>query len=187
MAFSSDLQTDHNDLSEQQYDALNRLVDKHVLIANVGDEFRKAVEDIMADSVVGLSVEGIMFGPYSQASLVSFATPSRVYLFDVYTVGVAAFENGLCDILTSEQTEKVIYNCRIVSDYLHHKHQVAIGYVYDTQVVDLMSTQVKSRQFPLYRHSLPQCLGTYLNIPAHLIYCPEIPEGTTMESLQWNK
>jgi len=92
------------------------------------------VEDINAQPFVGLSVEAIMFGRYSEASLVSFATPSCVYLFDVYTLGDAAFENGLRGILESEQTEKVIRNCRIASDYLHHRHQVTLRSVYDTQV-----------------------------------------------------
>jgi hypothetical protein len=77
--------TDMNcsNLSEEEYDALNRLVNNHVLIQHVGDEFRKAVEDIKAEPAVGLSMEGAMFGRYSQASLVSIATPSRAFLFDI--------------------------------------------------------------------------------------------------------
>ena len=77
--------------------------------------------DIKAEPAVGLSMEGTMFGRYSQASLVSFATPNCAFLFDIYNLGDAAFDNGLRDILESEQIEKVIHSCRIVSDYLHHK------------------------------------------------------------------
>jgi hypothetical protein len=114
----------HSYLSEEEYDALNKLVNNHVLIQHVGDEFRKAVEDIKAELAVGLSMEGAMFGQYSQVSLVSIATPSHAFLFDIYTFGDAAFDNGLRDILESERIEKVIHSCLIVSDYLHHKHRV---------------------------------------------------------------
>lgn len=125
------------------------------------------MEDIKAAAAVGLSVEGTMFGQYSQASLVSFATPSCAFLFDTYTLGDATFDNGLRDILESEQIEKVVHNCHIVSDYLHHKHQVAIRGVYDTQVADMMVTYLKCGQLPVCVRSLAQCLSTYLNVPSH--------------------
>ena len=92
------------------------------------------VEDIKAVPAVGLSLEGATFGRYSQASLMSFATPSCAFLFDMDALGDAAFDNGLRDILESEHIEKVVHNCRIVSEYLHHKHRVAICNVFDTQV-----------------------------------------------------
>jgi hypothetical protein len=92
------------------------------------------VEDIKAEPSVGLSMDGTMFGRYSKASLVSFATPSCAFLFDIYSLGDAAFDNGLRDILESEKIEKVIHNCRLVSDCLHHKHRVTICNVFDTQV-----------------------------------------------------
>jgi len=123
---SSETAMSRSYLSEEEYDALNKLVDNHVLIQHVGDEFRKAVEDSKTEPAVGLSMEGAMFGQYSQASLVSIATPSRAFLFDIYTLGDAAFDNRLRDILESEKIGEVIHNCRIVSDYLHHKHRVTM-------------------------------------------------------------
>jgi len=64
---------------------------------------KKAVEEIKAEPAVGLSMEGATFGRYSQASLVSIATPSLAFLFDIYTLSDAAFDNGLRDILESEK------------------------------------------------------------------------------------
>jgi exonuclease 3'-5' domain-containing protein 1 len=175
-------------LSKEECDALNKLVGHHVLIDRVEDVFRKAVEIIKAEPTVGLSVEGAMFGRFSQASLVSFATPSCAFLFDIYTLGDAAFDNGLRDILESKKIEKVIHNCRFVSDFLQHKHQVTICGVFDTQVADLKVTQQRYGQFPRCVCSLPQCLGKYLNLPANLIYRPQIHEGyIALESQQWNK
>lgn len=129
-----------------------------------------------------------MFGRYSKASLVSFATPSCAFLFDIYTLGDAAFDNGLRDILESKKIEKVIHNCRLVSDCLHHTHQVTICGVFDTQVADLRVIQQQCGQFPRCVRSLPQCLGIYLNLPAKLIYQPQIHDGYIVsESQQWNK
>jgi exonuclease 3'-5' domain-containing protein 1 len=175
-------------LSEEEYDALSKLIVYPVLIDRVEDVFKRAVEVIKAEPAVGLSVEGAMFGRFSQASLVSFATPSCAFLFDIYTLGDAAFNNGLRDILESEKIEKVIHNCRFVSDFLQHKHQVTICGVFDTQVADLKVTQQRCGQFPRCVRSLPQCLGIYLNLPANLIYRPNIREGyIASESQQWNK
>jgi len=185
---SRDTAMNWSNLSEEEYEALNKLVDNHVLIKHVGDEFRKAVEDIKAEPAVGLSMEGAMFGQYSQASLLSIATPSRAFLFDIYTLGDAAFDNGLRDILESEKIEKVIHNCHIVSGYLHHKHRVTICSVCDTQVADLRVTQQLYGQVPCSVHSLPRCLSIYLNLPENLVHYPQIRDGSiVLDSLQWNK
>jgi len=96
---SRDTAMNRSNLSEKDIDALNKFVDNYVLIDRVGDVFRRPVEDIKAEPAVGLSMEGAMFWRYSKASLVSFATPSCAFLFDIYTLGDAAFDNGLRDIL----------------------------------------------------------------------------------------
>lgn len=170
-----------SNLSEEEYDALNKLVDNHVLIKHVGDEFRKAVEDIKAEPAVGLSIEGAMFGRYSQASLVSIATPSHAFLFDIYTLGDAAFDNGLRDILESEKIEKVIHNCHIVADYLQQKHQIKICRVFDTQLADVRVTQQQYGQIPHCVRTLPQCLSIYLNLPENLICDGSIVSVTAVE------
>jgi hypothetical protein len=100
---SRDTAVNCSKLSEEDCDALKKLVDRYVLIDRVGDVFRRAVEDIKAEPAVGLSMEGAMFGRYSQASLVSFATPSCAFLFDIYTLGDAADDKGLRDRLESEK------------------------------------------------------------------------------------
>lgn len=92
------------------------------------------VRDIKAEPAIGFSVEGAMFGRHSKVSLLSIATPSRAFVFDMCTLGNAAFDNGLRDILETEEIEKVTHNCRLVSDCLHHKHRVTICNVFDTQV-----------------------------------------------------
>jgi len=166
---SRDTAMNPSNLSEEEYDALNKLVDSRVLIKHVGDEFKTAVEEIKAKPAVGLSMEEAVFGRYSQANLVSIATPSRAFLFDIYTLSDAAFDDGLRDILESEKIEKVIHNWRTVSDYLHHKHQVKICSVFDTQIADMKVTQPQYGQIPRCVRSLPQCLSIYLNLPENLI------------------
>jgi len=175
-------------LSEEEYNALSKLVDNYVLIDRVGHVFKKAVEDVKAEPAVGLSMEGAMFGRYSQASFMSFATPSCAFLFDIYTLGDVAFDNGLRDILESEKIEKVIHNCHIVSGYLHHKHRVTICNVCDTQVADQRVTQQLYGQVSCSVRSLPQCLSIYLNLPENLVHHPQIRDGSIVfDSLQWNK
>jgi exonuclease 3'-5' domain-containing protein 1 len=182
---SRDTAMNRSNLSEEEYDALNKLVNSHVLIQHVGDEFIKAMKDIKAEPAVGLSMEGAMFGRYSQESLVSIATPSRAFLFDIYTLGDAAFDNRLHDILESEKIMKVIHNCHIISGYLYHKHRVTNCGVFDTQVADLRVTQQQYGQVPHCVRSLPQCLSIYLNLPENLVYHPQIRDRSIMmDSLQ---
>lgn len=175
-------------ISEEEYDALNKLVQNHVLISRLGDLFTKAVRDIKAEPAIGLSVEGAMFGRHSKVSLLSIATPSRAFVFDMCALGDAAFDNGLRDILETEEIEKVIHNCRLVSDCLHHKHHVTICNVFDTQVADLMVTQQQCGQFPRTVRSLPQCLTRYLHLPEDLLYRPQVRDGYVVrDSLEWHK
>jgi hypothetical protein len=47
---------------EEEYDALKKLVDNRVPLHDVVDVFIKAVEDIKAESGVGLSMEGDISG-----------------------------------------------------------------------------------------------------------------------------
>lgn len=99
------------------------------------------IRDIKAESAVGFSVEGAMFGRHSKVSLLSIATPSCAFVFDMCTLGDAAFDNGLRDVLETEEIEKVIHNCRLVSDCLYHKYRVTICNVFDTQVSRMGGTQ----------------------------------------------
>lgn len=178
---------DCTELSEEKDDELNKLDKKYVLIDSVGRTFRKAVEDIKAEPAVGFSMEGAMFGRFSQPSLATFATPSCVFLFDIYTLGDAAFDNGLRDILESEKIEKVIHNCRFVCDCLHHKYKVSMSGVFDTQVADLKVIQQQCGHFPRYVRSLSHCLSIYLHLPKDLIYHPQIREGYIYsDSEKWN-
>jgi hypothetical protein len=71
---------DFGKLREEEYDALKKLADNHVLIEDVGDVFINAVEDIKAESGAGLSMEGAMFEQHSQASSVSSAISERAFL-----------------------------------------------------------------------------------------------------------
>ena len=101
------------------------------------------MEDIKAEQKVGVSVEGAAFGRHNAVSLVSLATPRCTFLFDICTLGDAAFDNGLREILESQQIEKVMHDCRFVSDCLYHRHRVSICNVYDTQV-SVMGKSLKS-------------------------------------------
>jgi hypothetical protein len=138
------------------------------------------VEDIKAESAVGFSMEGAMFGRYSKASHMSFATPSCAFLFDIYSLGDVAFDNGLREILESKKIEKVIHNCRLVSDCLYHKHRVTLCTVFDTQV---------SRMGKLLKGIFSNtdlmccCRGKILKCKLELPSC--LSEGCCRASIYW--
>lgn len=175
-------------LSEEEYDELNELLRNFMFIDRVGDVFRKAIKVLREESAVGVGVEGAVFGRRSKFGLITIVTTKWAFIFDIHTLGDDMFKNGLRDILESKKIEKVIHNCRLVSDCLHHKHNVTIANVFDTQVGDLMVTQQNCGQFPRTVSSLPQCLTKYLHLPENLIYQPQIRSGyMVVDAMKWNK
>ena len=52
------------------------------------------------------------------------ATAARTYLVDVLTLGSAAFDTGLRDLLESPAYIKVMHDCRKDSAALYHQHHV---------------------------------------------------------------
>ncbi|XP_069678987.1 piRNA biogenesis protein EXD1 [Periplaneta americana] len=175
-------------LSEEEYDELNKLLHNYVFIDRVGDVFKRAIQEIREEPAVGVSVEGAVFGRRSKIGVITIVTPKWAFLFDIHTLGDEMFNNGLRDILESKNIEKVMHNCRLVSDCLHHKHKVTIDNVFDTQVGDLTVMQQKYGQFPRTVSSLPQCLTKYLHLPENLIHQPQIRAGyMVVDVLKWIK
>ncbi|KAJ4450715.1 hypothetical protein ANN_02145 [Periplaneta americana] len=175
-------------LSEEEYDELNKLLHNYVFIDRVGDVFKRAIQEIREEPAVGVSVEGAVFGRRSKIGVITIVTPKWAFLFDIHALGDEMFNNGLRDILESKNIEKVMHNCRLVSDCLHHKHKVTIDNVFDTQVGDLTVMQQKYGQFPRTVSSLPQCLTKYLHLPENLIHQPQIRAGyMVVDVLKWIK
>ena len=68
--------------------------------------FSKALEHLNKTRTIGVSLEGQFLGRLGKLSLISFATPERVYMFDVVFLGDHCFDMGLRQILEDSDIQK---------------------------------------------------------------------------------
>ena len=66
--------------------------------------------------------------------MLQMATKKHVFLFDFLALGKACLDQGLADILEEPRIQKVIHDCRRISDMLLHLFGVKLVNVFDTQV-----------------------------------------------------
>ncbi|KAJ9594934.1 hypothetical protein L9F63_013750 [Diploptera punctata] len=172
----------------EKYDELIKAAQHSVVIDRIADVYKKAMENINKEPVVGVHVEGARFGRRSKVSLLTIATPSQVFIFDIQTLGELGFKNGLRELLESKKVEKVIHNCRLVSDCLYHKHNVTLNHIFDTQVADITVTKQNCKEYPRCVRSLSECLSFYLHLPDSIIPKVQVRAGyIAMDSAKWMK
>jgi len=144
------------------------------LVTEVDDRFEEAVDRISHCGVVGLNLEGEMVSREGILCWVTFCTLRDVFMFDIHTLGEAAFKFGLRSILQDPEIVKVIHDCRQVNDILTHQWNISLTNVWDTMAGDMVfSTQYIYDGFvPQYARSLPHLLKDYLGIADDKIYFP---------------
>ena len=70
--------------------------------------FSKAVQHLHKTRTIGVSLEGQFLGRHGKLSVISFATPEIVYMFDVVSLGSCCFDLGLRQILEDSDIQKGI-------------------------------------------------------------------------------
>lgn len=172
----------------EKYDELMKAAQNSVVIDRIGDVFNKAIQDINKESTVGIHVNGARFGRRSKVNLLTVATPYRVFIFDIQTLGELAFDKGLRNLLETKKIEKVIHNCRMLSDCLYHKHKVTLNGVFDTQVADITLTKQYYGEYPRCVRSLSECCTKYLHLPENFVPKVQFRAGyILMDSAKWLK
>ena len=95
--------------------------------------FEDAVEKLLNSKEVGLSgqIEQEDVARTGLLSLLSIATRSEVYVFDLDTIGPSVFKWGLGAMLTNPGCVKVVHDSRMLSDVLRQRGQELVN-VFDT-------------------------------------------------------
>ena len=68
--------------------------------------FTKAVDQLRKMRTIAVSLEGQFLGRHGKLSLITFATPEIVYVFDVVSIGSHCFDLGLREILEDCDIQK---------------------------------------------------------------------------------
>ncbi|XP_076085337.1 uncharacterized protein LOC143056137 [Mytilus galloprovincialis] len=79
-------------------------------------------------------------------TLLSIATSSQVYLFDVLKLGPATFDKGLKEILEDDAIKELLFDCREDSDALWHLFDVNLKGVLDIQLLEIITQSTAKTQ-----------------------------------------
>lgn len=100
-----------------------------------------AVQELLYEQEVALDVEGVGLSRHGRIALIQICSShGHVYLFDITTMGAAAFEvgpggGGLRMLLENNSVCKVVFDGRNDCDALYHIFWVRVRNVYDLQVL----------------------------------------------------
>lgn len=132
---------------------------QHELVETVA-ACQAAVLHLQTASSCAIDVEGIELCRTGRICLVQVCCSDRLFLFDIVTLGRAAFDEGhLGEWLGSDSVQKFMYDVRADSDALFHQFNVKISNVYDIQVLYIWRFGERSDD---YLKGLQKALGTLL-------------------------
>ncbi|XP_069104946.1 piRNA biogenesis protein EXD1-like [Argopecten irradians] len=127
----------------------------HTLIDNKG-AIASAFSEIKSRKLIAVDCEGVNLSRKGQLTILTIATETKVFIFDVFKLGQSVFDNGLREILESKSIEKLMFDCRQDSDSLWHQFKVKITGVLDLQLLDIIYRR-KNRPRRTQTQSIKRC------------------------------
>lgn len=135
-------------------------IDQHIFIHQTDMRYYDAIKYLKTQKLLALAMEGVEGGRCSDnPSLLSIATPDRIYIFDVMWMRVP---KDLKAILANPKVRRVIHNGRLAEDVLKHRFGAPLGRCFDTLVAHIATTKQYDYQSEM---SIARCLAKYLNLP----------------------
>ncbi|CAB4055658.1 EXD1 [Lepeophtheirus salmonis] len=136
--------------------------------------FDKALDELLTQRMVGLSIEGQAIGRDGKGSLFSFSTLDKIYLFDIFEEE-ERFSESLKPILVSPSIVKIVHDCRMMSDYLDKVFNIRPNNIYDTlgAHISFLTWAIHSGHVINYAVSVGYCVRSYLGVSANSLYFPK--------------
>ncbi|XP_033760486.1 piRNA biogenesis protein EXD1-like [Pecten maximus] len=100
----------------------------------------EALAEINRHSLLAVHCKGFKLGSRrsGELTLITVATQTKSFIFDVLTLGQCVFDDGLGAILEDKTKEKLMFNCRRDADNLFHQQKVQLTGVLDLQLLEFM-------------------------------------------------
>ncbi|XP_077563192.1 piRNA biogenesis protein EXD1-like [Haemaphysalis longicornis] len=140
------------------------------VIDQVNDRFNKAMAAVRNARSISIGFEGPKVSRHRPISVLAVATSTKVFIFDVMNLKEELFNCGLKEVLESDDIEKVIHDCRHLSDCLYHQYKVDLNNVFDTMVADVVIYAHKKLDagqmsyLPQFVRGVQNCLRGFLNL-----------------------
>lgn len=109
----------------------------HKLIDEKGG-LSPAFSGIKGHKLIAVDCEGVDLSRKGELTIITIATDTTVFIFDVFKLGQTVFDDGLRDILEDKSIEKLMFDCRQDSDSLWHQFKVKVTGVLDLQLLDII-------------------------------------------------
>lgn len=113
----------------------------YVVIDAIDSIFYNSIADLKHSRSIGMAFIGSDIEKGTDFSWV-VVHAKDFYLYDVMSLGDLAFVEGLKDVLHDENVVKIVFDCRVASHTLLHKHKSLM-----TNVIDLMAFEVMANSF----------------------------------------
>lgn len=141
-------------------------------IDSVNADYDKAIKDLSESTNIGLSCHGPKISRCGILTWMCLSTSTCVFIFDIERLGKSAFDRGLKEILENEKIEKVVHDCREVTDCLLHLFDTNMKSIFDTQAADYVINMQFCSQKRIFKYvnSLDSCLSKYLKVPQQFLY-----------------
>jgi hypothetical protein len=121
--------------------------------------------DADREGYVAVDCEGVKLSKQGELCLVSVATQSRVFVFDICALGTSAFDAGLQELLTKPHLRKVFQDARQDADALYWQFGIDVTPIWDAQVADVIHRRLMG-QHTEFVSGLPKLLSKH---------CPDHP------------
>lgn len=102
-------------------------------------DLKKAIsticKGIYESKLIAVGFEGDNISRTGSISVLTIATRTDVFIFDILELGSAAFDKGISFFLKNESITKIVFDCREPADSLLHVHGVLLTSAYDIQLL----------------------------------------------------
>lgn len=129
-------------LSALDLQLLQTQLDSMIFIKQTDHKYHKALNDIKAQSVVGLIIDPINIARNCKTSLIAFSTSQNIYIFDMLALGKIFKELRL--ILEAERPRKAVHFSHKLADHLKYRHNIILKGIFDTFLAYCVVTGEKS-------------------------------------------
>lgn len=119
------------DFTLEDFKRMSKLLSNCTFIERFDRDYHLAIEDISSESFIGFYMPGVENGRFSNSSVISIATSTSIYIFDLQVLG--RIEKSIKDILEANVPKKIIHDSSRCADNLK-KNNVNLSGVFDTMV-----------------------------------------------------
>lgn len=127
-----------HEIFENTFRKILELQNSFRFIGNTSTNFYYALSHLKQCNEIAIHAKDVSRGRQRRAAVIAVASETNIFLFDLVTIGDNVFDKGLRQILESETIKKVVYDARLLSDCLYHKHNINLLNVRDVEAEDVM-------------------------------------------------